>query len=961
MQILDRRQQREREAAGGIRGMDIVDVEDAEFAGLEGTVSRHEPDVEQDSASEEEASGPRLAAVLGQQSERDKEAEEAQKKLDEASHEVTSWIRSMLRAWEADLTTRAPMEENVMNMCYCMMRHVSKCMCDTYVMRNIGVRIILLVCILGQSWALEAISQNSPNPELFPHVSGHVLQPQNTAVKGPKQTNKFWANWIVSDAVAGNGAVHAIYPMPYVLKLGQSCELKASQNPEAMMWYQDGRLNNRDGSRLELYRTPFVGEFGLGAEEIGGRHSFEVVKEGIFGVHVAVKNPTANVSMMYPIYSGMAYVSARYFGATPKVTTERTSSGKVFAFNNLQRVRDGIWSVVTGFHPLSRTPAELRIYALHANLDFVNESFQLKLGCHNSCLLLSKPLDGWIRVSRVISARDVDVLDAHARAIPVGWDLEVEEGRVRYKFELAAHNNASSPPELLHWAYAHHQKMLVGTARFAQNLSLSQAPTKGHMRGVLGNEWLLQAKLFEQTSAMDFLPVASTFSPERRSLLMEETRATLQQLRKTWRQSMFKSDFYFSGKGFQKAVFDVGIFLLGAVPIQIWQVGMVCLLAEQLLSAREVDLCTSWLSRGFECIFNRSKNSKVSSQCAGAPGGLFYDKDWGGLPSRVGYNATWHSKPVLHCMLADFGNSCYNDHHYHFGYFVVTAAILAKLKPDWKNKTDFVEFVDGLIRDTSNPSSDDEYFPRFRSFDWFDLHSWSRGLAPNPEGKDEESTSEELNLHFGIHLWGKQTGRKSVQQLGATMLAMATATIQEFFLMTEGNPHHPADYARNRAPGMLLQNKAHYATYFGNHFEYIHGIQMLPLSPALMLARSSKFNRLEWSEILCNLPLSPTDSWTSVLLTGNLAMFDQSAALERLQKMHPKFMDDGLTKAYALYWASVQPPGNGNWTCGQPFFRGPHVCPAGQYRAGTQCLKCPAGTWNNLANQTSHIAASLAP
>lgn len=43
----------------------------------------------------------------------------------------------------------------------------------------------------------------------------------------------------------------------------------------------------------------------------------------------------------------------------------------------------------------------------------------------NSCLLLSKPLDGWIRVSRVISARDVDVLDAHARAIPVGWDLEV--------------------------------------------------------------------------------------------------------------------------------------------------------------------------------------------------------------------------------------------------------------------------------------------------------------------------------------------------------------------------------------------------------------------------------------------------------------------------------------------------------------------------------------------------------
>ena len=33
------------------------------------------------------------------------------------------------------------------------------------------------------------------------------------------------------------------------------------------------------------------------------------------------------------------------------------------------------------------------------------------------------------------------------------------------------------------------------------------------------------------------------------------------------------------------------------------------------------------------------------------------------------------------------------------------------------------------------------FFLLLGSFDWFDLHSWSRGLAPNPEGKDEESTS----------------------------------------------------------------------------------------------------------------------------------------------------------------------------------------------------------------------------
>eukprot|EP00930_Biecheleria_cincta_P034289 TRINITY_DN23710_c0_g1_i2.p1 TRINITY_DN23710_c0_g1~~TRINITY_DN23710_c0_g1_i2.p1 ORF type:complete len:214 (-),score=38.89 TRINITY_DN23710_c0_g1_i2:135-776(-) len=32
----------------------------------------------------------------------------------------------------------------------------------------------------------------------------------------------------------------------------------------------------------------------------------------------------------------------------------------------------------------------------------------------------------------------------------------------------------------------------------------------------------------------------------------------------------------------------------------------------------------------------------------------------------------------------------------------------------------------------------DTYFPQFRAFDWFELHSWSRGIAPNGDGKDQE-------------------------------------------------------------------------------------------------------------------------------------------------------------------------------------------------------------------------------
>ena len=41
------------------------------------------------------------------------------------------------------------------------------------------------------------------------------------------------------------------------------------------------------------------------------------------------------------------------------------------------------------------------------------------------CLVLNQPLEGWVRAAHVVAPEDAEVLDAHARAILVGWDLEV--------------------------------------------------------------------------------------------------------------------------------------------------------------------------------------------------------------------------------------------------------------------------------------------------------------------------------------------------------------------------------------------------------------------------------------------------------------------------------------------------------------------------------------------------------
>jgi endo-1,3(4)-beta-glucanase len=82
---------------------------------------------------------------------------------------------------------------------------------------------------------------------------------------------------------------------------------------------------------------------------------------------------------------------------------------------------------------------------------------------------------------------------------------------------------------------------------------------------------------------------------------------------------------------------------------------------------------------------------------------------------------------------ADFGNSYYNDHHFHYGYFIYTAAVIGHLDPAWINVNK--PFVNTLVRDISNPSTKDKVFPVWRCFDWYHGHSWAHGLFESLDGK----------------------------------------------------------------------------------------------------------------------------------------------------------------------------------------------------------------------------------
>lgn len=171
---------------------------------------------------------------------------------------------------------------------------------------------------------------------------------------------------------------------------------------------------------------------------------------------------------------------------------------------------------------------------------------------------------------------------------------------------------------------------------------------------------------------------------------------------------------------------------------------------------------------------------------------LAYDSVWKGVVSTAGYSGDLNQ---------DFGNTAYNDHHFHYGYFIQAAAIIGALDPSWlaENK----DWVNMLVRDAGNSVEDDPYFPFSRSFDWFNGHSWAKGLFESFDGKDEESTSEDTMFAYAVKMWGRTTGDASMEARGNMMLGIMRRSLDSYFLMQDNNTNQPANFIGNKVTGIV--------------------------------------------------------------------------------------------------------------------------------------------------------------
>ena len=152
----------------------------------------------------------------------------------------------------------------------------------------------------------------------------------------------------------------------------------------------------------------------------------------------------------------------------------------------------------------------------------------------------------------------------------------------------------------------------------------------------------------------------------------------------------------------------------------------------------------------------------------GAEAEFLFDQAWGGFvncgckytfhkgsPGKGTCNNTFPVCPALEDVNEDFGNGFYNDHHFHYGYHLYAAAVVANNRPEWGKKV--YERVLLYIRDIANPSYNDKHFPMFRQKDWYLGNSWAAGLMSSelsPHGREQESSSEAIAAFEGVALFG---------------------------------------------------------------------------------------------------------------------------------------------------------------------------------------------------------------
>ena len=244
-----------------------------------------------------------------------------------------------------------------------------------------------------------------------------------------------------------------------------------------------------------------------------------------------------------------------------------------------------------------------------------------------------------------------------------------------------------------------------------------------------------------------------------------------------------------------------------------------------------------------------------------------------------------------------FGSQEFNDHHFHYGYHLAAAGMIAADDPDLAAQ--LAPVMDVLAQDIAAATASDA-FPRMRNFDVYTGHSWASGTAPFADGNNQESSSEAVNAWNGLGLWAQASGQEELELQASYLMSTEAAAILYWTDLDLEDPVYEG-YEHTIAT-LNWGGKRDYATWFSAEPSAMLGILLIPMGPfADYLAVDPERIRASVAEAAAG--------GFGVQFGDYLLMYqslagpqDAAAAWAEAQTLPDTSIDDGSSRAYLLAW-----------------------------------------------------------
>ena len=225
-----------------------------------------------------------------------------------------------------------------------------------------------------------------------------------------------------------------------------------------------------------------------------------------------------------------------------------------------------------------------------------------------------------------------------------------------------------------------------------------------------------------------------------------------------------------------------------------------------------------------------------------------------------------------------YDSETFNDHHFHYGYFTYSGALLCMVDEDFKTK--FGGMLKLIAKDYANWERKDKRFPFLRTFDPWAGHSFAGGIGDG-NGNGQESSSEAMQGWGGLYLLGLALNDREMRDTGIFGWTVeARGTAEYWFDRDREN----IDYTKYTKPynSNLTCHGVGWWTYFSGDPVWMHSIQWLPNTPALdYLSEDLKFAKWDYETMWKTKEIS---GWEKELGDASLG----NVVLSYLQRSDPE-------------------------------------------------------------------------